>query len=347
MGMIIRSRLTRQGWGRRWCRAGGLGCVLALGCCLAATAAAAPGKNPFSQGREKAAAAAAKTTAKPATAPKNTGVAPKPAEVQTAAPARVSTGLWGRLFYGDGAKFSGALTFNSGLKDQRVSIPTGQDSVDQSNRVNQMMLLSLQYSPFSYWFANVTFRMPVREVNKYSPDFRYSFGYDDWHPNTFSLVYGNYGDNRFFPTSNNRRTYPEQGSWTFAYKFSLPKAVEKHLLIQKGDAMTCQVGTTWVPRFYSLQDNDRLRNKHVLLGGCGYSFVQHYFIRFTAFYYPDSSQQQPWDADYTYSFGYSAYKPGTFSIQYNNYSGTRYPWHKDSNANFREGTVSLIYYIPF
>ena len=335
MGVIIRLRKGSQAW----LTAGKMGCVSVMLCCAGAASAAPVGKTPFSQGQKKAAPAAARP------APKAAG--DKPAGAQETTPARVSTGLWGRLFYGDDAKFSGALTFNSGLKDQRVSIPTGEDSVDQSNRVSQMMLLSLQYSPFSYWFANVTFRMPVRHVNKYSPDFRYSFGYDDWHPNTFSLVYGNYGDNRFFPTSNNRRTYPEQGSWTFAYKFSLPKALEKHLLIQKGDAMTCQVGTTWVPRFYSLDANDRLSNKHVVLGGCGYSFVQHFFIRFTAFYYPDSSQQQPWDADYTYSFGYSTYKPGTFSIQYNNYSGTRYPGRKDSNANFREGTVSLIYYIPF
>lgn len=344
-----------RGRGSRWL--GGLCCLAVAAACGAAETASTPvvkksqGRNPFS-GHAAAVKPPPDPTKKtvPGSVPDNVGSAAQKPTVNSGGSTekvRVFTSRWGRLFYGDDAKFSGALSFNSGLKDQWVSIPTGQDSASQKNEINQRLLLSLQYSPFSYWFANVTFRMPLRDINKYSADFRYSFGYDDWHPNTFSLVYGNYGDNRFFPTSNNRRTYPEQGSWTGAYKFSLPKELEKYLLLQKGDALTCQVGYTWVPRYYSLADNDRKINKSILLGGCGYSFVQHWFFRFSAFYYPDSRQQQPWDSDYTYSFGYSGYTPGSFSIQYTNYSGTRYPWRSNANALFREGTISLIYYIPF
>ena len=133
---------------------------------------------------------------------------------------------------------------------------------------------------------------------------------------------------------------------TAAYKFSLPKPLEKHLLINKGDSIICQVGYTWVPRYYDLNSNDIRSNKNVLLGGCGYTLKQHFFLRATAFWFPDSSQQQPWNGDYSYSFGYAGYTPGTFSIQYANYSGTRYPGHASGNGKFREGTVSLIWYLP-
>lgn len=135
--------------------------------------------------------------------------------------------------------------------------------------------------------------MPVRDTNRYTADFRYSFGYDDWHANTFSLVYGNYGDNHFWTSGSRRHTYFEQGAFTLAYKFSLPKPVENTLLINKGDSIICQVGYSWVPRYYDLSSDDIRKNKNVMLGGCGYTFKQHFFVRATAFWFPDSSQQQP------------------------------------------------------
>ncbi|QHM75492.1 hypothetical protein C7M52_01446 [Mixta theicola] len=261
--------------------------------------------------------------------------------------AGVFTTRWGRLFSGNKDKFSGALSFSSGLKDQWLSIPNGSDSARQKKKVNQLMNLSLQYSPYSYWFANITLRAPIADTSKYTTDFRYSFGYDDWHANTLSLVYSNYGDNRLFPSGNKRRTYFEQGAFTLAWKFSLPKSIERHLLIQQGDSLVCQTGYSWIPRYYSLADNDLRSNKNVFLGGCGYTFKQHFFVRATAFWFPDSAQQQPWNGDYSYSFGYAGYTPGSFSVQYANYSGTRYPGRSSSNAKFREGTISLIWFLPF
>lgn len=261
--------------------------------------------------------------------------------------AGVFTSRWGRLFSGNKDTFSGALSFSSGLKEQWLTIPNGSESAQQKKKINQLLNLSLQYSPYSYWFANVTLRAPITDFDRYTTDFRYSFGYDDWHANTFSLVYSNYGDNHLFPSGTKRFTYFEQGAFTFAYKFSLPKPLERHLLINDGDALTCQLGYSWVPRYYSLADNDLRANKQVMLGGCGYTFKQHFFVRATAFWYPDASQQQPWNGDYSYSFGYAGYTPGSFSLQYSNYSGTRFPGRSSANAKFREGTVSLIWFLPF
>ena len=261
--------------------------------------------------------------------------------------AGVFTSRWGRLFSGNKDTFSGALSFSSGLKEQWLTIPNGSESAQQKKKINQLLNLSLQYSPYSYWFANVTLRAPITDFDRYTTDFRYSFGYDDWHANTFSLVYSNYGDNHLFPSGNKRFTYFEQGAFTFAYKFSLPEPLERHLLINDGDALTCQLGYSWVPRYYSLADNDLRANKQVMLGGCGYTFKQHFFVRATAFWYPHASQQQPWNGDYSYSFGYAGYMPGTFSLQYSNYSGTRFPGRSSANAKFREGTVSLIWFLPF
>lgn len=258
----------------------------------------------------------------------------------------VFTSRWGRLFSGNDNQFSGALSFGSGLKEQWIAIPNSANSAEQKKKFNQTLNLSLQYSPWSYWFANITTRVPVTDTSRYTTDFRYSFGYDDWHANTVSLVYSNYGDNHFWPSGNSRISYIEQGAVTLAYKFSLPKPIEKSLLINDGDSLICQVGYSWVPRYFDLNSNAIRKTKNVVLGGCGYTFKQHFFVRATTFWFPDSSQQQPWNGDYSYSFGYAGYTPGSLSLQYTNYAGTRFPGHRHGNAKFREGTVSLIWYLP-
>lgn len=86
-------------------------------------------------------------------------------------------------------------------------------------KYNQTLNLSLQYSPYSFWFANVTSRLPVTDTSRYTADFRYSFGYDDWHANTVSLVYSNYGDNHFWTSGSKRHTYFEQGAITWRINF--------------------------------------------------------------------------------------------------------------------------------
>jgi hypothetical protein len=60
-------------------------------------------------------------------------------------------------------------------------------------------------------------------------------------------------------------------------------------------------------------------------------------------YYPVASQQQPWDPDYTYGFGYFDFHPGKLSVQYNNYSGNRYPWRQRGahTGTFAWGGLSL------
>ncbi|OKP30099.1 hypothetical protein BSQ40_06345 [Serratia fonticola] len=263
-------------------------------------------------------------------------------------PVKIFTTPWSRLFSGSESKISTALTYSSPLSRQPIYVPTGPNSTELQEKYNQRLLFSLQYTPMSYFFANMTTRVPLQDTNRYSTDYVYSFGYDDWHPGTFSLVYGNYGENNhFYPADGQRHTYFEQGAWTLAYKFSLPENVEKHLLINQDDSMTCQVGYTYVARYYSVKSSSLEQNKRSLLTSCGYTLKQHYFLRVSGFYYPQKEQQQPFDYDYTYSFGYvSSYQPGAITIQYSNYTGTRYPWRGNANSNFRQGSINLSWTLP-
>lgn len=48
--------------------------------------------------------------------------------------AGVFTSRWGRLFSGNDKKFSGALSFSSGLKEQWMSIPNSSDTATEKEK---------------------------------------------------------------------------------------------------------------------------------------------------------------------------------------------------------------------
>lgn len=127
-------------------------------------------------------------------------------------------------------------------------------------KYNQTLNLSLQYSPYSFWFANVTSRLPVTDTSRYTADFRYSFGYDDWHANTVSTVYSNYGDNHFWTSGSKRHTYFEQEPSLWHINFPCRSPWRIRCLSTKATP-SCAVGYSWVPRYYDLESDDIRKTK--------------------------------------------------------------------------------------
>lgn len=66
----------------------------------------------------------------------------------------------------------------------------------------------------------------------------------------------------------------------------------------------------------------------------------YFFGRLTALRYLDPTQQQPWNPDFTYAFGYNDWHPGTPSLTFEHYGGNRWPG-RGPGASFTEGTLSL------
>ncbi len=188
--------------------------------------------------------------------------------------------------------------------------------------------------------------MPVSDTSRYTADYRYSFGYDDWHANTLSLVYTNYGDNHFWTSGGRRHTYFEQGAITLAYKFSLPKPVENALLINKGDAIICRAGYSWVPRYYDLSSNDIRQNKNVLLGGCGYTFKQHFFVRVTAFWFRTRVSSNRGTVITVIASATQATHQDRFQYSMRTIPEHVIPAIRAVGGKFREGTISLIWFLP-
>lgn len=202
--------------------------------------------------------------------------------------------------------------------------------------------LDLRYVPVGHWFANVTlYRYLDKGQRKpWDPDFTYSFGYDDWHPYTFSLTYSNYANNRFDPKDGDPVSRLDYGTLAAGYKAPLPKGIARALLIDPALSIDCRANLNLTPRF-DRDDGGRGRWKQSATLGCRYPFTRRLYVDVTAFAWLHG--QQPWDPDFTYGFGLFDYRSGRFSLEYSNYSGNRYPWRKarEGTGRFRNGGLAL------
>lgn len=212
--------------------------------------------------------------------------------------------------------------------------------------VSPTLQVGIKYNPVSYWFGQVTFYryLFADRQQAWNPDFSYSFGYDDWHSDTFSLVYSNYTGNRFSPDSANggKRTNFNQGNWSLGYKFALPQVLEPLFLVGDSDQVGCNVSLNLTPRYSDLSTLSTKSHKKTVAFGCRYSRPSGWYANITLFAYPTRAEQQPWNPDFSYGFGYSDPRPGSFSIQYNNYSGNRFPGHAlQGDGGLRKGGISI------
>ncbi|NLS12032.1 hypothetical protein HGP28_03885 [Vibrio sp. SM6] len=216
---------------------------------------------------------------------------------------------------------------------------------------NSTGTLSLKYSIVSSWFVSATFYYYFDKAQQqpWNPDFTYVFGYSDWRPYTLSLVYSNYGGNRFSPTGEEKYTEFDQGTWALGWKFPITAPVIDWLRFNDKGAIGCQVDYNYTKEYFDLASISYKNNHQTLSLGCKYTLVGNWYVNGTAFYYFDRSQQQPWNPDFTYGFGYFDWRPGTITLQYNNYSGNR--WKSSTRGadtgRFKDGSITLAYSFSF
>ncbi len=234
------------------------------------------------------------------------------------------------------------LTVAPGLIVPFNSRGTGAGSSGSALSGSTAVTLDFRYQPVGYWFGEINL-IGYLQPSKRAPwngDFTYSFGYDDWHPYTFSLVYSNYTNNRFSPRPGDPVTFFDRGTVSFGWKAPLPGG--RHLLFDRDLAINCRVGVNVSPR-YERQDGSVGSGKESVNLGCRYPFTRYLFVDLNVFGYAHG--QQPWDPDFTYGFGFADYRSGHFSLTYANYSGNRFPGrHRAANTGtFGDGGLFLTW----
>jgi hypothetical protein len=208
--------------------------------------------------------------------------------------------------------------------------------------------VDFRYSPKENWFADLTLNAYPDGRKRWEPDFTYSFGYDNWRPNTFSLVYANYTNSRFDPRPGQKVTRIEYGTISAGYKFRLPDAIRLPAA-DAGDEgrIMCRVGYDFTPRYEQQTGPDRW-GRHTSSVGCRTPIWRRLFADLTA-YQQLAGDRRPWDPDFTYSFGWFDWRPNRLSVQYTNYSGNRYPGrdHAADTGRLKDGSVVVSYNLAF
>ena len=255
---------------------------------------------------------------------------------------------WENKTFLDG--LSGNIGYHHPLaKTESANLPAGTTS--GPTNTNATATLSMKYSIAGSWFVSGTvyYYMDKDQQQAWNPDFTYVFGYSDWRPYTLSLVYANYGGNRFNPDSDQRMTEFNQGTWSLGWKFPIKSPVKDWFTLTKEGSIGCQVDFNHTPEYFDLASISYKRNHQTLSLGCKYAIFGNWYVNGTAFYYFDKSQQQPWNPDYTYGFGYFDWRPGTVTLQYNNYSGNRWRSSErgENTGRFKDGAITLAFSFAF
>lgn len=255
---------------------------------------------------------------------------------------------WENGSFGD--RWSANIAFNQPLlTTEPTNLPAG--SGQSASNYNQVASLTLKYSIIGNWFASSSFYYNIDQEQKqpWNPDFTYVFGYSDWRPYTFSLVYSNYGGNRFNPEEGNKVTEFQQGTWALGWKFPITSPWRELLTFTDDGSIGCQVDFNYTPEYFDLASTSYKNHHKTLSLGCKYSIYGNWYVNGTAFYYFDKDQRQPWNPDFTYGFGYFDWRPGTITVQYNNYSGNR--WRSSERGEntglFKHGAIMIAYSFDF
>jgi hypothetical protein len=231
-----------------------------------------------------------------------------------------------------------------------VTVPLGLSSAGGSaegtrNASGPVATLTIRYTPKEGWFALTTLSAYLKPSQRkpWNGDFVYAFGYDNWRPNTASLTYTNYGNNRFDPRPRDGVTNFLRGAVNLGYKINLSGKLAEPFLIDREQKIGCRGDTHYSARYERASGRDG-SHKIWTTVGCRYPIWRRAYADLSLHQYL-RGEQRPWDPDYTYGFGWFDWRPGHISVQYSNYSGMRYPWRKQQSGTgkFSNGTISATW----
>lgn len=175
----------------------------------------------------------------------------------------------------------------------------------------------------------------------------YSLKWYNWRPHTFSFGYDNYAPNRFDKLNEWGDNFL-LGSYFISYNLPLYKKWLNKIRID--NTTNFMIIPTARYSINYLDDNGLTKStKPILSVSANYTIAKRFFIMGTIHSYPLKNTKTSWDPDFTYSFGYSDYRPWKLSITYGNWVVNRFnPKNKmPKDYGFIDGNISINYNYSF
>lgn len=232
-----------------------------------------------------------------------------------------------------------------------VGYSTSLSTLTKRKISREYLKASIMVSPIKYFFFGGTFNKDINSFKNiyYQPDFSYSFGYSDWHPDTWSLIYANYADNKFDPIADQDRFNTNEGTWELKYKTKLdkkynvsgalqyvPKLKQGKLAFTASRMLENDILLSSNLKFYLYTNQQQLT-----LSGKTFLYKK-FFVSGSIYLYSDLNKQTDLEPDYAYSFGWVDTKKWGVSVVFSNYyTPTRWGWRETDGPTFDQGSLSI------
>ena len=231
---------------------------------------------------------------------------------------------------------------------------TTLNNLSEKNYGREALKTTCTLTPYSYFFAGTTLSFDINDYTNpyYQPDFSYSFGYSDWHQDTWSFGYSNYSNNKINPKGKENRFNFQSGTWEVGYKNKIDNislaAKAKYTPIHNTKKLSVSSKTTVLDKvMVSAQLQHNITSKQNKLTLSAKTFIyDKLFVSGSIYEYYKKDTKGTLDPDYAYSIGWKDSRPFHPSITYSNYyMPTR--WASDEGPKFKDGSLSVSFSLKF
>ena len=223
-------------------------------------------------------------------------------------------------------RIGGNISYNTG----RVLIENSDHT--RHNEIRSAIGFFTRIRFFEEFSINTTFYKDYNQnaAPRWISDYYYSIGRYNWRANKFNYGYENYVNNKY---KDNFKTFSKkflEGYYFLSYNQSLSKKLIRKIKLDT----TTYVSFVYFARYYiNYRDENEVTHgtffggKPVVGGGVRFTLFWNIYVESALyFYYMPTIQQQPWDPDYTYGFGYFDWRSFRISATYGNWSVNRFSW---------------------
>lgn len=222
----------------------------------------------------------------------------------------------------------------------------------ETKRFRSAMSYFIRFRFFEEYSINLTFFHDLnrRAIAPWSPNFNYAIGRYQWRSKKFNYGYENYQPTRFNDPQDKLLSKLLSGYYFISYSHLMPDSLRKYIAI---DSLS-NIKFTWFARYYlyhqgqgsELQGGTFNSSKPIV--GMAWRYLmggRKFYVEFSPLFYLKPENQQPWDPDFTYGFGYFDYRAFRVSASYGNYNVNRWPWNKQTlvKNSFWDGNFKVSF----
>ncbi len=219
-------------------------------------------------------------------------------------------------------RISGNFSYNTG----RILINNGVETKEEWRQALGIYTRVRFFEEFSFnstFFIDFNRRASARWISDYS----YSIGRYNWRPGKFNYGYENYINNKYSDNWDTFRQKFLEGYYFLSYSHNLPYKITKAIALDSTTNLKFIYFGRYAIKYrdeFEARHGDLLHGKPSVGAATRLTIFRGLYVEGAVYYFFDKTQQQPWDPDYSYGFGYFDWRSFRISLTYGNWAINRF-----------------------